>query len=130
MNTKEFITKYPTIFADTNRKLSINNYDSVKNINFDKVYELLDILGSIYLYVNIDDFRHPYTLNYPKRGKPYEFTIYESNLKDVLATILIHKDNKIEIICNKYHIKANNLTDIRKNYSVDYSNNDMTWSVK
>lgn len=128
-NLNDLITDNPIKLLTSVKGFSIKNYKEIKNISFSKVIDLTDKLDVIYTRLGIDNFKNKYTLIYGKRGLPHIFKVFNETEEKMIATIIMHKDNSIEVECEKYIFHAKNITDLRNNYSVDYLNNDLTWHI-
>ena len=123
------ITDKPLKLLSSVQKFSVKNHKEVPNFSLSKAVDLIDKLDTIYVRLGIDNFRNKYTLVYGKRGSPHIFHVFDETDVNIIATIIMHKDNSIEVKCNKFNFHAKNISDLRNNYSVDYLNNDLTWHI-
>ena len=123
------ITDKPLKLLSSVQKFSVKNSKEVPNFSPSKAIDLIYKLNIIYTRLGIDNFRNKYTLVYGKRGSPHVFQVFDETDVNIIATIIMHKDNSIEVKCNKFSFHAKNITYLRNNYSVDYLNNDLTWHI-
>lgn len=123
------ITDKPLKLLSSVQKFSVKNSKEVPNFSPSKAMDLIYKLNTIYTSLGIDNFRNKYTLVYGKRGSPHVFQVFDETDENIIATIIMHKDNTIEVKCRKFNFHAKNITDLRNNYSVDYLNNDLTWHI-